>query len=75
MKEYLDFRLALTEVMAAGYAVGLASNPKAGDWRAILAYQGANVKPWTARGATMEQAFMAAVKQLKEGIREPKQLS
>lgn len=75
MKEYMDFRLALQEVTAAGYGIGLASNPKLGDWRAILAYPGVNAKPWTARGATMEEAFMAAVKQMKEGIREPQQLS
>lgn len=76
MKEYLEFRLALQEVVAAGYSVGLGYNQKQGDWRAILAFPGANVQPWTARGKTIEEAFMAAAAQWKSGIRsEQKQLS
>lgn len=66
----MEFRLALEEVVAMDYAVGINWNPKTKDWRAIAAYPGVAMMPWAARGETMEKAFMKVHEQLKSGVRQ-----
>lgn len=69
MNEYMEFRLACQELITMGYALGFNYNPKEGDWRAIAAYPGAGVKPWTARKESMEKALMNVHEQIKTGVR------
>lgn len=72
MREYIEFRLALQEVVAMGYSIGLNFNQKQQDWRVIASYPGVGVAPWVARGETMEKAFMKVHEQLKSGVRDAK---
>lgn len=69
MKEYLEFKIALDQLLTMGYSIGLAYNQSLKDWRCIATFPGVGTLPWVARGKTLEEAFAAVAIQIRTGLR------